>query len=79
LADVLDAAVSKLEAFQLKAHHFSAIESTLTRLSAESVEEQDVDDCENEWRAADVDTLPSLREAFEEWLRNTPLGIESVG
>lgn len=68
LADVLDAAVSRLEAFQLNEAHLSAIQATLARLSAENVTEQDVDDCENIWRGAEVETIPCLREAFEEWL-----------
>lgn len=68
LADILDAAVSRLEAFQLDDRHLSAIDSTLSRLAASTITEADIDACENEWRVAEVDTLPSLRDAFEGWL-----------
>ncbi len=75
---MLDAAVSKLEAFQLNERHLSVIDSTLSRLSAREVTERDVDLCEDEWRNANVDTLPSLGEAFEEWLESTYSGLEHV-
>ncbi len=76
LADVLDAAANKLEAFQLSERHFSAIDFTLARLSARTPTEKDVDACEDEWRAAEVDTIPKLQEAFEEWLASSYSGIE---
>ncbi len=79
LADVLDAAVTRLQAFQLGDEVFSAIEHTLARLSATHVSEQDVDACENTWRAADVDTIPSLGEAFEQWLASCDPDPEDAG
>ncbi len=79
LADVLDAAVGGLEAFQLDERHFAAIDSTLSRLSAPTVTEDAVDACENEWQAAEVATVPALRAAFEEWLATSYPGIEDGG
>ncbi len=73
LADVLDAAVAGLPAFQLKEEHLTALDLTLARLAAADVTEQDVDSCENAWRDVGVDTLPSLGEAFEEWLASSDL------
>jgi Ribosomal protein L9, N-terminal domain len=79
LADVLDVAVSKLEAFQLDEKLFSAIDSTLNRLAADTVSEDDVDACEREWEAAAVHTVPGLRSAFEEWLTSSFSDIEDAG
>ncbi len=76
LADVLDAAVSKLEASQLNESHFSTIDSTLSRLAAETVTENDVDACQDEWQAAEVAVVPTLRDSFEEWLACSYVGIE---
>jgi hypothetical protein len=79
LTDVLDAAVSKLEAFQLDERHLSALDSTLTLLSVPSMSEDAVDACERDWEAAEVTTLPALRASFEEWLTSSYSGIEDGG
>ncbi len=71
LADVLDAAVSQLEAFQLDEKHLAAIDSTLSSLAATTVTEHAVDACGQEWQAAEVATVPALRAAFEEWLASS--------
>ncbi len=79
LADVLDAAVSRLEAFQLNDSHFAAIDFTLSRMSTQIVTEKDVDACEDKWLAAKVTTIPTLQTSFEEWLTNSSSGFEDVG
>lgn len=76
LADVLDAAVTKLEAFQLSERHFSAVDFTLARLSTRLPNEADVEACEDAWQTAEVDTIPKLQEAFGEWLTNSYSGAE---
>jgi hypothetical protein len=68
LADVLDAAVARLQAFQLDDKHLAAIDSTLARLAAPRVTERDVHFCEKLWEAVGVNTVPSLGDSFEEWL-----------
>ena len=76
---MLDAAIAKLQAFQLEEKHLSAIDLTLALLSASEVTEQDVDSCENAWRDVGVDTLPSLGEALEEWLESSELRHDHAG
>ncbi len=76
LADVLDAAVAGLQAFQLDKKHLSALDLTLSCLSEASITERNVDACENAWRHAGVDTLPSLKESFEEWLASSAADLE---
>ncbi len=68
VADVLDAAVNQLGAFQLTDRHFSAIDFTLSCLLAQNLTEEEVDACEDLWRVTEVDTIPSLRDSFGEWL-----------
>ncbi len=79
LADVLDAAIARLQAFHLEEKHLSAIDMTLECLSAPEATEEDVDACQNAWRDVGVDTLPSLGEAFEEWLASSELRLEHAG
>ncbi len=79
LADVLDAAIARLQAFQLEEKHLSAIDLTLSLLSAPEATEEDVDACQNAWRDVGVDTLPSLGEAFEEWLASSEMRLEHAG
>ncbi|MEM1176698.1 MAG: hypothetical protein AAGM22_00010 [Acidobacteriota bacterium] len=76
LVDVLDSAVSELHAIQLQSKHLQAIDDSLAALKLATVREVDVSKLEDAWRKVGAETIPTLGNAFPEWLELSTSGSD---
>jgi CheY-like chemotaxis protein len=70
------AAISKLQAHQLAPKTVTALRLALERLASDNISHSDVIQCDDAWRSAKVQTLPSFRQLLAKW--ETLYSVEAV-
>lgn len=77
LAVQLKIAVVKIDSFLLTREHIQAAEMTIAQMKSTRIEQSDVSLCKKAWRAAGIETLPSLSALMQQL--ETLYGNESSG